>query len=233
MEKVEVYDSWNSMVYKNNLRSHEILSMRSRLYPLLVTDDFPLIKRMDVFYELIRFSNHIEIQEEILKHQGNFDDFKINLDDKVQREDFEEIKVDLMYWIMKLRLLHHPISVGTYLDEHLRSEKPIVEVNFKDDFWGTKKGKNKWELSGKNIRGKLWMRLAEYYGKNDYDVLLKLDPLDIPDFKILGNPIPTIYNPYYLILLKRNERYGEDMGNLKKSEMKEVYKRKKGKRFTY
>jgi hypothetical protein len=231
MEILESYNLWYSMVYKNNLKSYYAPSIRSKIYPLLINDSFPPIKRMDVFFELIKFSRYPEIQYEILKNQENFDDLKTNLDNDLVREDFEEIKVELMYWIMKLKLLHHPISIGTFLDDHLRSKKPIVELNAKDEYWGTKNNGSKWILDGMNVRGKLWMRLAEHYKKNDYDVLLKLDPLNIPEFKILGKQIPSIYNPYYFILLKRYERYGENIGPLKKSEMKEVVKRKKVKRF--
>ncbi len=70
--------------------------------------------------------------------------------DKVP-ENWNEIKVSIMYEICKLKMLQNPYVLEKLL---LSGELDIVEDSTKDDFWG-------WgpKRDGRNELGKIWMRL--------------------------------------------------------------------------
>ena len=52
------------------------------------------------------------------------------------RADFEDYKVEIMNWCLKLKLANHPIRFGRALQK--TGAHAIVEESKKDSFWGAK-----------------------------------------------------------------------------------------------
>ena len=110
------------------------------------------------------------------------------------REDFDEIKVELMYWCLKVKLCSHPLLFGGLLDR--TGDKEIVEISNSDRFWGCVREKeNENMVKGENVLGKLLMDLRNYYRENKGKMcLLKVSPLEINDFKLMDEKIREVRN---------------------------------------
>ncbi|SFA95104.1 conserved hypothetical protein, ribA/ribD-fused [Rhizobium sp. NFR07] len=108
------------------------------------------------------------------------------------RPDWEEVRVKVMRWCLRAKLLHNWTTFSTLL--LATGDRPIVEDSRKDDYWGAKSGEDNL-LAGRNVLGRLLMELREIV-RNDPARLEELHPLEIPCFVLFGEAIPT--------LIKRN-----------------------------
>ena len=198
----------------NNKKSRfSILTMK---VPTQLNNEI-MVSRLILLYESMKYTSHPEIQKRILERKNDFNDILVNIDTKLVRKDWEDIKEDVMYYCLRLGLLFFPMSIGEILRE--TENMDIVELNKDDDFWGVKRLKgDRSKLVGENVRGKLWMKLRKFYWDNDYEQILKLEGLDIPNFNILGKKIETIYNPHFKIVCDEKLHNEEVTINTKKWE---------------
>lgn len=99
------------------------------------------------------------------------------------REDWGEIKVDCMLWVLELKLKWNPDKFGAVLRS--TGNKMIVEKSRKDTFWGcVQKGD---VLEGENHLGRLLVQV-----RNNYDRIVKERKLTHPDgFLILPENLTT------------------------------------------
>ncbi len=100
------------------------------------------------------FETAPEVAEQIHKARSAHEAYSIANDNENKEPDnWNEIKVGIMYEICKLKLLQNPY-VKKKLE--LSGDLDIVEDSPKDDFWG-------WgaKRDGRNELGKIWMRLRE------------------------------------------------------------------------
>jgi len=103
------------------------------------------------------------------------------------REDWNCVRVSVMRWCLRLKLLQHPQTFGkTLLDT---GEKPIVEMSPTDDFWGAKPV-TATSLIGKNVLGRLLMELRLLHAEILSTAEVK-EP-EIPNFYIVGKSIKTL-----------------------------------------
>lgn len=169
-------------------------NMAAKLYPIVVNDI--CIDNTEILYQLCRFPNNPEIQREILKNKSPMG-AKMTAKKyrkEYTRADFESIKVEIMYWCLSVKLAHNPFTFGLLLDN--TGDKKIVEISRNDPFWGAQFSKaNPNLLIGQNILGKLLMELRGFYRSNKGSTsILKVEPLIINDFKILGQDITVVTN---------------------------------------
>lgn len=100
----------------------------------------------------------------------------------------------------------------------------IVEMNKNDTFWGVSRISGKrMKAKGENIRGKLWMDLRSFYWQNDYDRILKVEPLDLPNFSLLGQTIESQVNPAYVSFMDGMDKNKIDPHYLEKWRIEQVY----------
>jgi hypothetical protein len=99
-----------------------------------------------------------------------------------------------MYWCLRVKLACNPLNFGSLLES--TGNKVIVEISRNDPFWGAQFTKdNSGFLVGQNILGKLLMELRSYYRLNmGKTTILKVEPLEIENFKILGKTIGIVVN---------------------------------------
>ncbi len=98
------------------------------------------------------FETAPELVEEIFDARSAHDAYKIaKANSHRAPENWDDVKVDIMYEICRLKLLQNP-----YVQQKLElsGDLDIVEDSPKDDFWGW--GPNR---DGRNELGKIWMRL--------------------------------------------------------------------------
>jgi ribA/ribD-fused uncharacterized protein len=169
-------------------------NMSGKQFHLQVNDI--LVRSSESLYQCLRFTSHPHIQREILENKSPKGSKMVSKKYRKEftREDFDEIKVELMYWCLKVKLCSHPLLFGGLLDR--TGDKEIVEISNSDRFWGCVKEKeNENMVSGENVLGKLLMDLRTYYRENKGKMsLLKVSPLEINDFKLLGEQIREVKN---------------------------------------
>lgn len=105
------------------------------------------------------------------------------------RKDWEDVRVDIMFWCLKVKLAQNRIHFGTLLNSTM--DKKIVEDSRNDNFWGAiRKKESKDLLVGENVLGCLLVDLRAYYLKNKgSEIVKKVEPLSIPEFKIYDSYI--------------------------------------------
>lgn len=169
-------------------------NMSGKYFHLQVNDI--LVRSSESLYQCLRFTSHPEIQKEILENKSPKGSKMVSKKYRKEftREDFDEIKVELMYWCLKVKLCSHPLLFGGLLDR--TGDKEIVEISKSDCFWGCVREKENENLvTGENVLGKLLMDLRSYYRENIGKMnLLKVAPLEINDFKLLGEQIREVKN---------------------------------------
>jgi ribA/ribD-fused uncharacterized protein len=168
-------------------------NMSGKYFHLQVNDI--LVRSSESLYQCLRFTSHPDIQREILENKSPKGSKMVSKKYRKEftREDFDEIKVELMYWCLKVKLCSHPLLFGGLLDR--TGDKEIVEISNSDRFWGCVK-ENENLVTGENVLGKLLMDLRSYYRENKGKMsLLKVSPLEINDFKLLGEQIREVKNP--------------------------------------
>ncbi len=173
-------------------------NMKGIIYPLLVNKR--RILTSEALYQACRFSDFPEIQEEIIKQTSPMAAKMKSKSHRLKctRADFEEEKVAIMYWCLRVKLACNPNGFGYLLKK--TGNKPIVEVSHKDLFWGTKEDKiNPKIVVGTNVLGQLLMELRSFYLDNqESKAYLTVEPLGIPNFKLFGEQIKPVVHPSLL-----------------------------------
>lgn len=147
----------------------------------------------EALYQVCRFPHLPMIQTNILKQKSPMAAKMVGKPFRSEsRPDWEEVKVDIMRWCLKVKLAQNYFNFSTLLDS--TKDFSIVEDSNKDDFWGAIRTKqDKGVLKGRNILGQLLEELRLFYRDNRNSMnLFVVEPLAIPDFKLLGKPILQI-----------------------------------------
>jgi ribA/ribD-fused uncharacterized protein len=104
------------------------------------------------------------------------------------RPDWEQIRVAIMFWCLRVKLLQNwdkfsqlLLSTGNF---------PLVEESRRDVFWGTKPVDPE-ILVGHNVLGCLLTELRELL-RTQPESLQAVEPLAIPQFLLLGEPIELL-----------------------------------------
>jgi ribA/ribD-fused uncharacterized protein len=109
-------------------------------------------------YQWEKFANRyrhlvlLGIQQEILQARSAHAAFKIAERYRpLRRQDWDQVKVDIMRDILRAKLDQHAYVRGKLLET---GERELIEDSWRDSFWG-------WgpDRTGQNMLGKLWMEL--------------------------------------------------------------------------
>lgn len=203
--KVESYTFRECFTVGFPYNRDNILDPRS--YSRMRVNGFPIKSAYSLFLAIC-FSEYKEMQESILE-ETNLKYLGEYLDPNKIREDYEEIKIDLMYWCLKIKMLCHRKKFGIELEksrhsivERLISEtRPLVYISTKDSFFGAKVDTyssrsyyydhdyqrllDNCPMKGVNAIGKLLARLR------DEPEFYSVEPLDIPNFTLYDTVITT------------------------------------------
>ena len=105
------------------------------------------------------------------------------------RPDWNQIRVRVMRWTLRVKLAMHWQKFGGLLLE--TGDKPIVEDSRRDEFWGALQQENG-TLVGMNVLGRLLMELREELKGPNKESLRVVGPPPIVDFMLLGQPIKEV-----------------------------------------
>lgn len=132
------------------------LSNMSNAYPLRVSG--LRIGSSEALYQALKYPHLPEVQWDILAQASPMAaKMKAKPHANQRREDWEQVQVPVMHWVLRVKLSQHLTTFGKLLLES--GDASIVERSRRDRFWGaveTSEG-----LMGMNILGQLLMELRE------------------------------------------------------------------------
>jgi ribA/ribD-fused uncharacterized protein len=157
-------------------------------YPLAVSS--LQIPSSEALYQACRFPHMPHVQEQIIAQKSPMTAKMVSKPHRRHsRGDWDDIRVAVMKWCLRVKLLNHWSTFGASL---LRTgDKPIVEQSRKDPFWGAIPDETGEVLVGTNVLGRLLMELRELL-RTRPDHLKFLQPIPIDNFKLLGRDIGPI-----------------------------------------
>lgn len=183
-QEIRVYDISNCISFKKTTEKYGGLSNMASGYPIVINGIF--IRSSEALYQAMRYPNHPDIQMEIINQTSPMTAKMISKKYKEKtRMDWEQIRVPIMKWTLRVKLCQNIEKFGELLLE--TKNLPIVEESNKDPFWGAKRTEDKFE--GANVLGRLLMELREFYNKYQFDVI---EPLNINNFYLNGKNISLV-----------------------------------------
>ncbi len=106
------------------------------------------------------------------------------------RADWPEVNVSVMRWVLRVKLACHPQRIAALL--RWSGQAPFVEISRNDAFWGAIEAADR-VARGENHLGRLYTELRETvrakFAEGKEADLLKVEPLPIENFLLLGEPI--------------------------------------------
>ncbi len=187
-EQTRTYDRNNCIVFLKTKEAFGGLSNMAGGFPLRVNGI--RIFTSEALYQACRFPHLPDVQRIVLGEPSPMTSkMKSKPYRKDSRPDWDQVRVRIMRWCLRVKLVQNWKAFGDLL--LATDDKPIVEESRKDDFWGANPVDER-TLVGMNVLGRLLMELREEFKSERRDALLRVDPLPISDFLLMGQPIPVI-----------------------------------------
>jgi len=180
-------------VFKKTKELHGALSNMAAGFEILVNG--VKILTSEALYQACRYPHLPELQKTIIAQASPMG---AKMKSKPYRKndsrpDFDDLKVDIMDWCLRVKLAQNPHTFGSLLEK--TGTKDIVEDSRNDRLWGAVRDKDKPDnLVGCNVLGKLLVNLRTFYRENKLnpEILQVVAPLPIPDFTLYGKSIGII-----------------------------------------
>lgn len=193
--EIRIYKKSDECIsFRKTTEEYGGLSNMASGYPIVVNGIY--IKSSEALYQALKFPHLPNAQKEIIAEYDKIKNpkgAKSPMGAKMKskkynskiREDWDQIKIIVMRWVLRVKLIQNQETFGKLLLE--TGSKTIVEESKKDDFWGGKLDNN--EFKGMNILGRLLMELRELYKQYPLD---SIEPLKLKDFKLFGKSITSV-----------------------------------------
>lgn len=162
-----------------------------------MANKFPLvvnaikIPSSESLYQAMRYPHNPDIQRRIIQ-QGN--GFSAKQESQLftpeTRADWFDVNVRIMEWTCAVKLMQHWETIVEVMSE-IGVDKPIVEKSRHDDFWGAMP-QSDGTLVGMNYLGRIWRKHYRKVVSEGRSAFTVLEPLDIPNFKLMGELILPI-----------------------------------------
>ena len=146
----------------------------------------------EALYQACRFPHLPDVQQKIIGEKSPMTAKMVSKPFRSNsRPDWDNVRTDIMYWCLKVKLAQNFITFGQLLETTF--DKSIVEDSSKDAFWGAVQDKqNASELKGVNALGRLLMKLRQEYNSANRFHLLLVEPLSLPNFLIFDEQIQVV-----------------------------------------
>ncbi|WP_051336286.1 NADAR family protein [Aquimarina latercula] len=178
------------IVFKSTKTKFGGLSNMAGGYSIRVND--VIIPSAEALYQACRYPLFPAAQQEIIEQNSPMTAKMISRKYlKYTRQDWEEVKYSIMYWVLKVKLSQNFDKFSQILRN--TENKAIVELSSKDKDWAAVEVEKN-QLIGKNALGRLLMQLREEYIFNS-NCIECVQPIDIVGFLLYGSQIETACNP--------------------------------------
>jgi type I restriction enzyme S subunit len=175
------------------LKTHERYGGLSNMaggYPLSINGI--RILTSEALYQACRFPHLPDVQKLIIGQASPMTaKMKSKPNQKDSRPDWNDVRVLIMRWCLRVKLAQHWEKFGDLLLS--TGNQPIVEESYRDPFWGAKPVDGQ-TLVGMNVLGQLLTELREQL-KCNADELRVIEPPDLSQFLLIEKPIGIIERP--------------------------------------
>jgi len=146
----------------------------------------------EALYQACRFPNRPDVQRRIVAEKSPMSAKMVGKPHRAEtRADWDQVRVEVMRWCLRLKLKQNRSSFERLL--RATGDREIVEDSHKDTFWGAKMSPQDPDvLIGQNVLGRLLVELREQVVSGQRTASTSVDPLGIPEFLLLGQPIPRL-----------------------------------------
>jgi ribA/ribD-fused uncharacterized protein len=146
----------------------------------------------EALYQACRFPHLPDVQREIIDQASPMAaKMKGKPHRNNSRPDFDALRVPIMWWALRVKRACNYRAFARIL--RASQDRPIVEDSHKDSFWGAKgvAGDNS-TLVGQNVLGRLLVALRELARERSAGEVVSVEPPDIKDFLLYGEPISRV-----------------------------------------
>ena len=146
----------------------------------------------EALYQACRFPDLPDVQRAIIAAKSPMSAKMAGKPYRSQtRSDWDEVRVDVMRWCLKVKLKQNWASFEGLL--RATEDREIVEESHKDTFWGTKASPgNPDVLIGQNVLGRLLVELRKEVISGSRTATTVIAPLPIGEFLLLEKSIPAL-----------------------------------------
>lgn len=186
MTKFRQYKIDECISFRKTNEEYGGLSNMASGFPIVINNVY--IRTSEALYQAMRYPDYPFIQEEIIQQKSPMTAKMVSKKYRKEytRIDWEDKKVAIMKWCLKVKLVQNLESFGTLL---LKTEnKDIVEESRKDEFWGAKLVDDE-TFQGTNALGRLLMELRETYKSTKFEIV---NPSNVNNFKFYGEYIQIV-----------------------------------------
>lgn len=188
INKILIYNRQQSVVFSKTKEQFGGLSNMAAGFPLEVNGIF--FRTSEALYQVCRFPHMPDVQKLIIGEASPMAaKMKSKPFRKNSRGDWNDVRVSIMRWCLQVKLAQNWMKFSDLLLS--TNDRSIVEESRHDDFWGAKVIDDV-TLKGKNVLGQLLMELREEIKNKEKEKLIKVPPLIISDFMLLGEPIRLV-----------------------------------------
>lgn len=167
------------------------LSNMAAGYPLSINNI--RIPTSEALYQACRFPHKPDIQKLIIGQASPMTAKMVSKPHrKDSRPDWDEARIQIMYWCLRVKLAQHWEKFGDLLLS--TGNRSIVEESYRDTFWGAK-ATNTGTLTGINVLGQLLTALRDQLKSPKVDALRVVKPPTLPEFSLVEKPIGVIEGP--------------------------------------
>ncbi len=187
--QIRTYNSAECAVFLKTRERFGGLSNMAPGFPLCVNGIH--FRTSEALYQACRFPLRPDVQKQIIDERSPMTaKMKSKPHRKHTRADWDEVRVPIMRWCLRVKLLQNWETFGELLIS--TDDMPIVEKKSRrKDFWGAVEGPDG-TLVGMNVLGRLLMQLRQDKIRCGLEKLESVEPLPISDFLLLGKPIHTV-----------------------------------------
>lgn len=180
-----VYRRSECVVFRKTNERYGGLSNMAPGFPLKVNGI--AILTSEALYQAFRFPHRPEVQKLIIAQSSPMTaKMKSKPYRSDSRPDWDNVRVAVMRWCLRVKLAQHWSKFGALLRE--TGERPIVEDSHKDDYWGAK-AVDEFTLKGANVLGRLLMELRAQMLSPEGERLKQIQAPSVRNALLFGSPI--------------------------------------------
>ena len=183
---MRVYEKSGVAHFMRSKEKHGALSNMCGGFPMMLCGI--KLQSNESYYQAMRYTHRPDFQKRVLDGRNGMlakrNAYASDMIDQT-RSDWHNVNIALMRHALRLKYAHYPHEMTRHLKE--TGEMPIVEMSYKDQFWGAKPDGNL--LKGENVLGRLWMELRTEVAKHDPDTPYPVKAPNIPDCILCGHVI--------------------------------------------
>lgn len=188
------YESENSCVFFRAQDPYGFCQNMNNRFPVEVNGI--AIRNTEALYQSCRYPHLEEAQRRIIEQRSGMFSKRVSKGYRRAghtRKDWDDIQVDVMRWVLRVKLAQNFETFGELLAS--TGTRPIVEQSHKDSFYGALVVEGSSTLVGCNVLGKLLMQLRDEYlngCSESRQGMRYVPPMEISDFLLFGEPIRAI-----------------------------------------